>query len=102
MPPRVMTERRLSVLPKRRYSMRFSRILRPGSGVGRELDVGLLELSHQRALVVRLRQGLVGLDLPSLDQLEQAVVHQPHAHVAAGLDDRRDLEDLAFTNQVTD
>src|SRR5207249_1572930 len=59
-----------------------------------------LERRHEARLLYRLHVGLVGADLFLLDELEQRVVQRHHAELLRGLHDRRDLEGLAFPDQV--
>src|SRR5919197_6567769 len=66
----------------------------------RDGDAFRLEAAQESRLLDRLHVGLVGGHDLLFDELQQGVIQRVHAKLFAGLDDRRDLEGLAFANQV--
>src|SRR3989442_9038224 len=77
------------------------RIARPGiASLGRDgqLDPLGLELRHEAGFLRRPHVRLVRLDQILLHQLEQRVVEREHAELAAGPNERGDLERLALAD----
>src|SRR6185437_15729612 len=66
----------------------------------RELEALRLELCREAGLFDGFHVGLVRLHLFLLHQIEQGIVQRDHPQLLAGLDDGRDLERLAFADQV--